>query len=342
MFTVFLLLLWVLDVEEVTHLRILSVHIELIILVGGYLYRFATYHLETKAIEAANLLRIVGHETKFMNTKVGKDAGTRTILTQVGSEAKGYVSLYGVHTLILQVISAKLIDETYAAPLLTQIEQHTPTLFLYTAKSLGKLFATVAAQRTEGIARQALGMNTAEDRFGRRDITLDESHVMLARHLVDIAIGTERAVLGRKVGTGDLLDEFLRTTTVFYQRLDGNAHELMLISKLKQFLSAHHRTILTHYLTTEASLGETSKATEVNSSLGMPGTNEHATITSLQWEHVTRTTEVDRLAFRISHGTSRNATLNGRDACGGRDVVDTNGESRLVVVAVMSDHLWEV
>ena len=201
--------------KEVAHLGVLGIHVELILLVGGNLYRLATDNFQAEAVDAAYLLRIVGHQTQLMDAKVGKDAGTRAVFAQVGGKAKGYVGFYGVHTLILQVVGAELVDESDATAFLTKVEEHSPALLLYATQSLGKLFATVAAQGTEGIAGEALGVNTTENWLGGGDIALDESDMVLARHLINISVGTERAVFGGERSTGYLFDEFLRAAAVF-------------------------------------------------------------------------------------------------------------------------------
>ena len=116
----------------------------------------------------------------------------------------------------------------------------------------------------------------------------------------------------------------------------------MLLGELQQFLRTHHGAVLAHYLTAKSRLGESCQTAEVNGCLGMARTYEHATIASLQREHVARTTEVDRLRRRVGYGTRRNATLYGRDAGGGRDMVNADGEGRLMVVAIVHHHLREV
>ena len=116
----------------------------------------------------------------------------------------------------------------------------------------------------------------------------------------------------------------------------------MLSSELKQFGGAHHGAVFTHYLTTETCLGKAGKTAEVDSGLGMAGTDEDTALTSLKREHVAGTTEIDGLAGRIGNGTRRDATLHGGDARGGGDMVDADGEGSLVVVAVVGDHLRQV
>ena len=91
-----------------------------------------------------------------MYAEVCKDAGPCTALTEVSGEAQCNVSLHGIHALVLQVIGPQFIDKTYATPLLTQVEQYSPALFLYTTESLGKLFTAITAQGPEGIACKTL------------------------------------------------------------------------------------------------------------------------------------------------------------------------------------------
>ena len=139
-----------------SHLGVLGVHIELIFLICGYLYWLPTHHAESEAVNAAYLLRVVGHEYKVMYAEVCKDAGTCAILPEVSGEAQCDVSLHGIHALVLQVVCPQLIDKTNTTSLLAKIEQHSPALFLYTTESLGKLFTAITAQRPEGIACKTL------------------------------------------------------------------------------------------------------------------------------------------------------------------------------------------
>ena len=142
--------------QEVAHLGVLGVHIELVFLITGHLYGFPTYDLQAEAVDAAYLQRIVGHEYEVLDAEVGKDACSCTILTKVGSEAECNVCLYCVHALVLQVVGAELVYQSYAPAFLTQVEEHAPTLLLYAAHGFGKLFAAVAAKGAKGIAGETL------------------------------------------------------------------------------------------------------------------------------------------------------------------------------------------
>jgi hypothetical protein len=57
-------------------------------------------------------------------------------------------------------------------------------------------------------------MDTAQDRFGGGDVTLDKCHMVFARHLIYISVCAEVAILGRQFCIGDALDELLGMTTI--------------------------------------------------------------------------------------------------------------------------------
>ena len=147
-------LLKILDVQQVTHLGVLGVHIELVFLVASHLNRLAANDLEPETVETVDLGRVVGHEAELVDAEIGKDRSACAILAQVGSEAEGEVRLDGVHALILQVIGAQLVDEADATTLLTQVEEHAAATRFDAAQCLGQLLATVAAETAERIARE--------------------------------------------------------------------------------------------------------------------------------------------------------------------------------------------
>ena len=55
--------------QEVSHLGVLGVHVELVLLIAGHLDGLAIDHLETETIESVDLGRIVGHEDELMNAQ---------------------------------------------------------------------------------------------------------------------------------------------------------------------------------------------------------------------------------------------------------------------------------
>ena len=73
--------------QEVSHLGVLGVHVELVLLIAGHLDGLTIDHLETETIESVDLGRIVGHEDELMNAQIGKDRGACAIFAEVGSKA---------------------------------------------------------------------------------------------------------------------------------------------------------------------------------------------------------------------------------------------------------------
>ena len=302
--------------QQVAHLGVLGVHVELVLLVAGHLDRFAVNDADAETIQAVDLSGVVGHQDEVVDAQVGQDRGTRAVLAEVGSKAESEVGFDGVHALILKGISAQFIDETDAAALLTEVEQDAATTFFDAAQGFGQLFATVATETAKGIARQALRVHTTEDRFGGGDIALDQSDMVFARHLVDISVGTESTILGRQFGDRNLLDKFLGVTTIGDKVGDGNLDQIMLLGKLQEFGGTHHGTVLAHDFAAETALLETRQTAEIDGGLGVTRAHQDTAIARLEREHVTRTAEVGGF-HAIGHcGAGRDTTFDSRDTCG--------------------------
>jgi len=74
----------------------------------------------------------------------------------------------------LERICADLVEESDAAPLVAEIEEHTTVGMSDLLKSGLELFPAVAAKRAERLAREALGVEAHEDRFVTGHVTMYE------------------------------------------------------------------------------------------------------------------------------------------------------------------------
>ena len=119
--------------------------------------------------------------------------------------------------------------------------------------------------------------------------------MMLTRHLIYIPVRAEVAVFGGQLSIGDTLYQLLRVAAILHKALHRDAYQLMFLCQFQQLLGTHHRAVLAHYLATESRLGQSGKAAEVNRSLRVTGSDQHAAVTCLQGEHVSGATEVYRL-----------------------------------------------
>src|SRR5205085_1098091 len=79
----------------------------------------------------------------------------------------------------LELVSADLVDESDATSFLPQIEKNTSPLVRDGVQRTSKLGPAVAVQAEQGVARQALRMNSHQHRLRACQITRDERGVFL-------------------------------------------------------------------------------------------------------------------------------------------------------------------
>jgi hypothetical protein len=93
------------------------------------------------------------------------------------------VGLERVEAVVLQDVSAQLVEETDAAALVAdRVEQHATALGCDHAQRGSQLDAAVAARRAERVARQALGMQAGQHAAPVAELALDEHDENRARH----------------------------------------------------------------------------------------------------------------------------------------------------------------
>ena len=161
---------------------------------------------------------------------------------------------------------------------------------------------------------------------------------MFTCYLIDISISPERTILC----FSNTLYEFLCATTIFYETLDGNTYDVMLLCQFHEFLCSHHGTIFTHYLTAQSCFCQSCKAAKIHCCLCMSCAHQYPTLSCLQREHMSWATEVYRFAVRVCYSAGSNTTFYSRDTCCCRDMVYTYRKSCLVVIAIVHHHLWQI
>ena len=89
-------------------------------------------------------------------TNLGADA----VLAGIDGEAELDVGLHGVAALVLQVVGAELLAEPDAPALVAaQVDHRADSFRGDRRQGLLQLSAAIAAQRTEDVSRQALGVH---------------------------------------------------------------------------------------------------------------------------------------------------------------------------------------
>ncbi len=97
-----------------------------IVRVGGQDDGQAFGHLDARAFQPLDLLGIVGEQPHLFDAQQLEHARRDREITRVDGKAKADIGIDGIEPLILQGISAQLVDEADPAPFLPQIEQHAP------------------------------------------------------------------------------------------------------------------------------------------------------------------------------------------------------------------------
>ena len=116
----------------------------------------------------------------------------------VGGQAEQMVGLDRVGAVVLQHVGAQLVDQTDTTTFVAGGVDHHATSFGGDApQAVAELDAAVAAQGTERVARQALGVQPHQHAGTVPHVTGDEGHVHEAGGLLEGMRG-ERAVGGRQ------------------------------------------------------------------------------------------------------------------------------------------------
>lgn len=140
-------------------------------------------------LESCYFLRIIREEPDLGDTERSENSGRQFELTMIGFEAKFLVRFHGVESLILQLISLKLSNQTYASALLLFIQQNPRAGFSDHLQRQFELLAAIAAKRVKNVSGQTLRMNAHQRRL-RMKITHYESDGGLRPARLGIAFAT--------------------------------------------------------------------------------------------------------------------------------------------------------
>src|SRR5262245_53933366 len=101
--------------EQMPELRLLGAEILDVAGVRRHFERGACNNLDTVALEATDLLRVVGEESHAVYAEVAQDLRADPVVAQVLAESELEVRLHRVAALVLQRVRADLVRETDAA-----------------------------------------------------------------------------------------------------------------------------------------------------------------------------------------------------------------------------------
>src|SRR5207244_8293897 len=86
------------------------------------LERRAGHDVDTVALEAADLLGVVGEEPDAVDTQVAQDLRADPVVTQILAEAELQVRLHGVPALVLERVGADLVRQPDPPALLMELD----------------------------------------------------------------------------------------------------------------------------------------------------------------------------------------------------------------------------
>lgn len=123
-------------VQVMAHAGFLRVHVESVIVVRLYFNRHTFYDSQAVAFKTYALHGIVTHKSHVMHAERTQDICSHTIISLIGLVPEMKIGIDCVETLFLKFVSTYFIHQSYTAPLLIEIYNHTAPFLLYHAHCL--------------------------------------------------------------------------------------------------------------------------------------------------------------------------------------------------------------
>src|SRR5260221_415899 len=207
--------------QDVARLFLLRLQVPPVRIGGRDLDGQAAHDLEAVAFEADELPRVVGEQTDLLHPELDQDLRADAVVALVGLEAERLVGLDRVLALVLELIGHQLVDETDAAPLLSQVQQDAPAGLADHLERLVQLVAAVAARGREDVAGQALRVHAHESGLvPDAQVAHHEGDVMLAVDAALEGVDAEGTVAGGEIGLDDLPHQALGAHPMLDEVLD--------------------------------------------------------------------------------------------------------------------------
>jgi hypothetical protein len=121
---------------------------------------------------------IVGQEPDARDPEVLQHVARDVVAARVVREPEKAICVHGVMAMRLKSVRTNLVGETYAAPLLPQIENRAHAGAPDCRERGVELVFAVAFQRTEDLSGDAFGMNAYENVLSCADLPPHESYVL--------------------------------------------------------------------------------------------------------------------------------------------------------------------
>ena len=153
---------------------------------------------------------VVGEEADALHAEVAQDVGGGPVFAFVGLVAEHQVGLDGIEPLVLQIVGAQLFCQPDPTAFLSQIDNGPLSEFSDALHGPVQLFAAIAAQRTEGVAGHAFGVDAHEHVVAAGELSEGEGEVFLAIPGIAVVGELEDPVGGRDTGAGGAHQRWIR------------------------------------------------------------------------------------------------------------------------------------
>lgn len=180
-----------------------------VVLARRYQQRHLLGDLDAVAQQRLTLARVVRQQPYGPYAEVVQHLRRHPVVAGVHRQPEGDVRLDGVEPLRLELHRLQLGEQSDAPALVTpEVDKDAAALGDDGAQRVDELGAALAVLRSEGVAREAFGMQPGEHvPFPESvQVAVDEDDLFLATVVVEVADGMEIAVLGGQWGNHDSFD----------------------------------------------------------------------------------------------------------------------------------------
>src|SRR3990170_1314262 len=333
-------------VDEVTQLVALRLQVAPVVGVGCGHQGHAGHHLQAISLQSGAFLGIIGEEAYLLEAQVHQYLHADAVIAPVGGKAERLVGLHRVQPqVLLEGVGAYLVTEADAAALLAHVDEHPATLGGDAVEGKLDLVATVAAQRVEDVAGDALGVNAHQDGFRRRDVTHHQGGVLVGVNVGAVGEEAELTAASGHSRLGDAVNQSLAPDAVADDLRDSDDLDSVAFGEAFEVRQARHRAIGSHDLAEGAHGLEPGHAAEVHGGLRVTGADQHTAVANSQGIDVARHRQVAGLRIRIGQDLDGARSIGGRHAGGNTPAgVHGDGESgtELGLVLLLAHHPRDV
>ena len=211
------------------------------------------------------------------DAQVGQHLGPHAILPGVHRKPLLEVGVHGVQSLVLKAVGPQLVADADTPTLMSpQVDHYTSPLGPDLGQGGVKLGTTVAAQGSQQVSGQALGVDPDQRGVDRAQVAQHVGHVLVLVQQGHVSVGGPLAVLRGDAGRTEVLDQLLMASTVANQVGNGDELQLVLGGENLQVGQAGHGAVIVDDLAQHPHRLPIGQRTQVDGSLGVSSPLEHA------------------------------------------------------------------